>query len=190
MGKQIFPRLALAVAALMVAGCTSANTSGGAVETRAYVDNRNRVDQSMEGGNYGYISGTPKAPDRSNFSKTRQVYTLEFTKNPGVTPEELRKPVPPAQPVPLNIPAREERSSYSEPEPVNLPPMNNARSEEPAVTSESTTEYVVEKGDTLQKISKKFYGGYSKWTKIYEANKDILPNPNKIKPGLTIRIPQ
>lgn len=187
MRKQIFSRLGLGVAALMIAGCTSAS-SGGGIETRAYIDNRDRVDQNMQGGNYGYISGTPKAPDRSKFSTKRQVYTLEFTKDPGVTPDDFRKPVPPAQPVRLDIPERSERAQPREPEGVSLPRFDDAS--EPAATTGGTTEYVVERGDTLQKISKKFYGGYSKWNKIYEANKDIIPNPNRIKPGLTIRIPQ
>jgi nucleoid-associated protein YgaU len=49
--------------------------------------------------------------------------------------------------------------------------------------------YTVQKGDTLQKISKKFYGTTKKWTKIYEANKDIIKGPNKIYPGQAINIP-
>jgi nucleoid-associated protein YgaU len=45
------------------------------------------------------------------------------------------------------------------------------------------------KGDTLQKISKKFYGKTNKWNRIYEANKDKLKSPNKIYPGQVIDIP-
>jgi len=50
-------------------------------------------------------------------------------------------------------------------------------------------EYTVEKDDTLQKISKKFYDSYSKWPRIYEANKAVIPNPDKIQPGIVIQIP-
>ena len=50
--------------------------------------------------------------------------------------------------------------------------------------------YTIQEDDTLQKISKKFYDAYSKWPKIYEANKDKLKSPEFIKPGITIRIPQ
>jgi len=49
--------------------------------------------------------------------------------------------------------------------------------------------YIVGKGDTLQKISQKFYGTTKKWVKIYEANKDALKGPNKIYPGQSINIP-
>ena len=44
-------------------------------------------------------------------------------------------------------------------------------------------------GDTLGAIAKRFYGNPSKYTKIFEANKDIISDPNKIYPGQKIRIP-
>ncbi|MBF0122080.1 MAG: LysM peptidoglycan-binding domain-containing protein [Candidatus Omnitrophica bacterium] len=50
-------------------------------------------------------------------------------------------------------------------------------------------EYKVEKDDTLQKVSKKFYGSYSQWTRIYDANKDVIKNPNFVKPGTMLKIP-
>jgi nucleoid-associated protein YgaU len=49
--------------------------------------------------------------------------------------------------------------------------------------------YKVLKGDTLQKISKKFYGTTKKWNKIFEANRNILKGPNKVYPGQVIDIP-
>ena len=47
----------------------------------------------------------------------------------------------------------------------------------------------MQKGDTLQKISKKFYGTTQNWYKIYKANKEVLKSPNRIQPGQTLRIP-
>ncbi len=49
--------------------------------------------------------------------------------------------------------------------------------------------YKVQKGDTLQKISYKFYGRYSWWPKIFAANKDRLENPDSIYVGQELRIP-
>lgn len=49
--------------------------------------------------------------------------------------------------------------------------------------------YMVEEGDTLQKISKKFYGTTRQWKKIYEANKEVLKSPDMIKPGQRLLIP-
>jgi LysM repeat protein len=49
--------------------------------------------------------------------------------------------------------------------------------------------YTVEKGDTLSAISKKFYGDASDYNIIFEANKPMLSDPDKIYPGQVLRIP-
>jgi len=50
--------------------------------------------------------------------------------------------------------------------------------------------HVVEKGESLSKIAQKYYGKASLWTKIHEANKDQIKNPDLIKPGQKLRIPR
>ncbi len=50
--------------------------------------------------------------------------------------------------------------------------------------------YVVVKGDSLWKIAKKFYGSGSQNTRIYNANKDKIKNPNLIYPGQVLVIPK
>ena len=49
--------------------------------------------------------------------------------------------------------------------------------------------YEVVSGDTLSKIAKQFYGDAGKYMKIFEANKDQLSDPDKIKPGQKLKIP-
>ena len=49
--------------------------------------------------------------------------------------------------------------------------------------------YTVQPGDTLSKISKKFYGDANQYMRIFEANKDQLDDPNKIKVGQVLKIP-
>jgi nucleoid-associated protein YgaU len=49
--------------------------------------------------------------------------------------------------------------------------------------------YTVEKGDTLSQIAKKFYGDASDYNQIFEANKPMLSDPDKIYPGQVLRIP-
>ena len=49
--------------------------------------------------------------------------------------------------------------------------------------------YTVQKGDTLSKIAKEFYGEASKYPQIFEANKPMLKDPDKIYPGQMLRIP-
>ena len=46
-----------------------------------------------------------------------------------------------------------------------------------------------EKGDNLSKIAKQFYGKSSAWPKIFDANRDQLDDPDRIKPGQVLRIP-
>lgn len=57
--------------------------------------------------------------------------------------------------------------------------------------SSSTAEkiYVVVSGDSLSKIAKREYGNANEWKRIFEANQDILKDPNKIFPGQKLRIP-
>ena len=50
--------------------------------------------------------------------------------------------------------------------------------------------YEVASGDNLSKIAKKFYGDANKYTKIFEANKDQLADPDKIKVGQKLKIPE
>ncbi len=50
--------------------------------------------------------------------------------------------------------------------------------------------HTVQKGDTLSKIAKKFYGNAMKYPVIFEANKPMLTHPDKIYPGQVLRIPQ
>ena len=49
--------------------------------------------------------------------------------------------------------------------------------------------YVVQKNDTLWKISKNLYEDGAKWKKIQAANEDVLKGSDKVLPGMTLRIP-
>jgi len=50
--------------------------------------------------------------------------------------------------------------------------------------------HTVRSGETLSDIAKKYYGTTTKWLKIYNANRQILKNnPNQIKPGMKLVIP-
>jgi uncharacterized protein YidB (DUF937 family) len=57
----------------------------------------------------------------------------------------------------------------------------------PATTSVRT--YTVSSGDSLSKIAKKFYNDGNQWPRIFDANRDILSNPDRISPGQHLRIP-
>lgn len=59
----------------------------------------------------------------------------------------------------------------------------------PKVNPKSNSTYVVQSGDTLWAIAKKYYGNGNQYTKIYNANKDKIKNPNLIYPGQKLVIP-
>jgi nucleoid-associated protein YgaU len=58
----------------------------------------------------------------------------------------------------------------------------------PAASTGGTT-YTVKAGDTLSKIAKEHLGSAGAYMKIFEANKDQLTDPDKIKPGQVLKIP-
>ena len=60
----------------------------------------------------------------------------------------------------------------------------------PAPAKPTARTYTVVKGDTLSKIAKSMYGNANKWRKIYEANTDIIKNPDLIHPGQILKIPE
>ena len=53
----------------------------------------------------------------------------------------------------------------------------------------ATQTYTVKAGDTLSKIAKEHLGDANAYMKIFDANKDQLTDPDKIKPGQVLRIP-
>jgi nucleoid-associated protein YgaU len=59
----------------------------------------------------------------------------------------------------------------------------------PAEENPYTQTHVVASGDTLGKIAKQYYGDASLYQQIFEANRDVLKDPNKIFPGQKLRIP-
>ncbi len=49
--------------------------------------------------------------------------------------------------------------------------------------------YTVQKGDSLSKIAKREYGDAQQWRRIYQANRDVIDNPDLIYPGQVLRLP-
>lgn len=49
--------------------------------------------------------------------------------------------------------------------------------------------YEIASGDSLSAIAKKFYGDAMQYPRLFEANKEVIKDPDKIYPGQKIRIP-
>jgi nucleoid-associated protein YgaU len=65
---------------------------------------------------------------------------------------------------------------------------SGASSTAPGATVYET--YEVMSGDSLSKIAKRVYGNAKSWSKIYEANKDLIKDPDKIFPGQKLKLPK
>jgi nucleoid-associated protein YgaU len=61
---------------------------------------------------------------------------------------------------------------------------------DPIVVSPAGRTYTVVQGDNLSKIAKHQYGDAKKWRTIYEANRDLIKDPDLIYPGQSFRIPE
>jgi|APLak6261672214_1056088.scaffolds.fasta_scaffold00047_14 uncharacterized protein YidB (DUF937 family) len=58
-----------------------------------------------------------------------------------------------------------------------------------SAAASSVRTYTVSSGDTLSKIAKQFYNDSNQWQRIFDANRNILNDPNRIFPGQHLRIP-
>ncbi|HHT9125451.1 MAG TPA: LysM peptidoglycan-binding domain-containing protein [Candidatus Brocadiia bacterium] len=58
----------------------------------------------------------------------------------------------------------------------------------PKETSNRT--HTVQKGDTLFKLARQYYNNEAEWKKIYDANKNTIPNPNALSQGVVLIIPE
>ncbi|MDF1669064.1 MAG: peptidoglycan-binding protein LysM [Roseovarius sp.] len=61
---------------------------------------------------------------------------------------------------------------------------------EDEVSGNAPVFHEVQKGDTLWKVAEKAMGNGAKYTEIFEANRPMLSDPDKIYPGQMLRIPQ
>jgi nucleoid-associated protein YgaU len=70
-------------------------------------------------------------------------------------------------------------------------PAASDKTQTSATTSKfgGSQQYTVKAGDTLSKLAGQFYNSPEKWEKIYEANRDLLKNPNYIYIGMKLVIP-
>lgn len=199
--------LALIVIVVFAAGC--------GVEARTYVITKDRVGLDRGNGNGGCVIGTcPPTPPPTE--TTRKVYVLELTR--PVPESEVQKieatavdaitasaetPSSTEAAPTESAPAATDNPQAAVTPGVVVPVIGETPGSVPSSTDTTTPvvsaeqnggsvqaqTYTVQKDDTLQKISKKIFGTYGKWYKIYEANKDKISNPNILKPGTVLTIP-
>ncbi len=184
---------------------------------RTYTTEMDRVDQEIYG-NRGVIIGTPPAvEDSEQARKTRTIYNVEVevpSAYKALTEEKTKNEdkdlygnrgyiqgsMVPEKELYVSRSGKEQVSSARISSGLGSARMPQIVYSEPSgdtginsLSSGSGNEkqyYVVQKGDTLQKISEKFFGTTQKWKIIYDANKHILKSPDRIRPGQKLVIPK
>lgn len=99
----------------------------------------------------------------------------------AAVPEPEPQPESEAVPEPDPEPAVEAQTEQEEPAP--------AASEAPAGEAGGRT-YTVQSGDTLWKIAEETYGSGAQYHAIFEANRDVLDDPDRIFPGQVLKLPE
>jgi nucleoid-associated protein YgaU len=200
--------LALVILVILASGCGT--------EFKTYVMTKPRVGLDEAGGNGGCVVGKC-LPAPGPAETTRKVYVLEITRPvpesevqkierkavEAITEQSTDQPPASESTEPEAVPADTSSAATADSGPQvpvvgELPGQNPSESADagqavPAAAanggSVQQTTYTVQKDDTLQKISKKVYGSYGKWYKIYEANKSKIKNPNILRSGTVLTIP-
>jgi nucleoid-associated protein YgaU len=126
-----------------------------------------RVDLQLEGGNRGFLVGT--APPAGELKTTRQI--VEST----IEVPSFYRPKLTGAGVSLDD--------------VAPPEMAMA---EAAPGPQVFDVYVVKKGDSLWSIAARpeIYGKATKWRQIFDVNRDLLKSPDRVRPGMTLKIPR
>lgn len=147
---------------------------------RTYPLTKDRVDQDLTAGNRGYLKGEAPSGEVKERKSTRTTQAIEI---------ELHSPIKFEKAPKVKCEEKTEDSSLEGNRGYITQSITPEIAEPAAAASPIFEKYTVQKNDTLQKISQKFYGTTKKWTKIYEANKDTMRGPNKIYPGQVLNIP-
>ena len=133
-----------------------------------------RVDLDLSHGNRGYLVGTVP-PATSNAHPSRQIVETEI-EVPGFVKAPARRPAPvgggTGVPSPMAQPGAQGVSGTEAPERFDT--------------------YVVKSGETLWSIAAQpeVFGDAGKWRWLYEANRDVLKKPNRLRAGMTLRVPR
>ena len=73
----------------------------------------------------------------------------------------------------------------------NVDDQLTVRTPEPvAAAAPEPTFYTIQKGDSLWKIASAHYGDGNKWNALFEANREVIKDPDLIYPGQQIRVPE
>lgn len=174
--------------------CLSVITLLSGCVVRSYSVTRDRVDQDLSSGNKGYLQGAGAESEGAVERKTsRTTQVVEIELHPPIKFEgapRIKTAETGAEAITEAETEGEDRELWGNRGYITRGAVSQKSGLPTVVTKGTDTKkHIVQKGDTLQKISKKFYGTTKKWPKLYDANKDVLKGPNKLYPGQALVIP-
>ena len=128
-----------------------------------------RVDLTLEGGNRGYLVGAPS--ESGELKTTRQMVETDVEIPSFYRPKRTGTP-----------------ASLDGIAPPETDVIGGAAEAPPRVFDV----YVVQKGDSLWSIAKQpeIYGTATRWRTIFDANRDLLKSPDRVRAGMTLKIPR
>ena len=178
MYKKMTLLVLLVFMAFLVSGCV----------VRTYPVIKERVDQDAEG-NRGYLQGGSSDSTVAPKKTTRKVQVVEFELYPIKVEEGPRASSKAAKSQEPSAGAKEGMQARPQTVQVPITVVSSVVAEPEEATMTVIKNYTVKKGDTLQTISRKFYGTTKRWNEIYESNRKILKSPHSIYPGQVIEVP-
>lgn len=141
-------------------------------------------------GNQPRETTSPKAPQAEQV----QIAAIQPAASPEQTPSPLpietkvEQPIPPEPPVDL----LEDTGQQTPPPSPQQPEESSPRITEPPpndATVQSTDEwYTVRRGDSLSLIAIQQFCNSEAWKKIYQLNRERVPDPNKLQPGMQLQV--
>ena len=152
-----------ALVVFSLAGFTVLN--GCRAATRVAEVPRVDLELSSENGNRGYLIGTP--PEPVSVKPTRQVVTID-----------------------IEIPSFYKGKHIDGQATIDGMAPSETETTEAPIGSFDT--YVVQKGESLWSIAAKpqVYGKATKWRRIFDANRDLLKTPDRVRAGMKLKIPR
>lgn len=119
--------------------------------------------------------------------------TIRLVKDPNnlqgvAVAQPDKQPVNP--PAVVNPPKQKPTETAKVDPPKQTPPKTEPPKQESTTTAAKNRTYVVQSGDSLSKIAKRFYDDASQWERIYEANKNSMKGPHDLKLGAVLIIPE
>ncbi len=162
-----------------------------------------QVRQMIATANKRYAASLPESPFENNIRRLEfeemwqkaQKENLELKHKLAAAVAELdrlkaasRRPVTPAEYRRSVVSEVSQTTTAQQPQ----QPANTKKSDanKVVVARDVPSSYVVQPGDTLSSISKRFYGTSGKWQQIFKANRDRLASPESVRPGQSLRLPR